>query len=114
MSTKSVIFANGSSEICSLTPAFHETLSVMVTLPSVVTEIQAETLESPRHVSVREVVATFRVETAEEILQRAANCALSVGTGFSIVDQENIPDPLDVSRASTLKALGVKPSRQAG
>lgn len=106
MSVKSVIFKNGNSEICSLAPAFHEALSVMVTLPDIAIEIQAETLESPRHVSVREVVATWRDETADEIALRAANCALSVGTGFSIVDLENIPDPLDVIENFDFESIG--------
>ena len=91
MTEKVIVFLNGEGEVRTLSPAFGERLGVMETLPRIETEDVPEGQGFAAHKILREVAGGLREETDDEIVLRAAHCALPEGTSFALYSRDDIP-----------------------
>tara|TARA_R110002074_G_scaffold354004_2_gene525814 strand:- start:1488 stop:2141 length:654 start_codon:yes stop_codon:yes gene_type:complete len=95
MSDKVVIFDDGTGGFGVLAPAFGERLQMMEIMPRYQIDDVPELSGVPSQKVLTLVPAHLREEADDEIVLRAAHCALDAGTAFSIVSRLDVPEEAD-------------------
>jgi hypothetical protein len=111
--TKIIIFVNDEGGISTISPGFGERLNVMSVMPGVESVVQAETETTAEFRSCIVHEAQYRPETDYELIERAAHCALPVGTLFATVAADAIPATPDDVEAWPFESVGRDAFEQA-